>query len=40
MQENIDLFDFTLTPAEMEFMRGLNAGMRTADDPDDYPWDK
>lgn len=40
MQENIDLFDFTLTPAEMEFMCGLNAGMRTADDPDDYPWDK
>ena len=40
MQENIDLFDFELSEQDMDFMRSLECGMRTADDPDDYPWNK
>lgn len=40
MKENIELFDFALSAQDMEFMRGLNTGRRTADDPDDYPWNR
>jgi diketogulonate reductase-like aldo/keto reductase len=36
MQENIDLFDFTLTEEDMAFLYDLNAGLRTSDDPDTF----
>ena len=36
MQENIDIFDFSLTEEEMCFMRTLNTGKRTAGDPDTF----
>lgn len=36
MQENIDIFDFSLTEEEMRFMRALNTGRRTAGDPDTF----
>ena len=36
MQENIDIFDFSLTEEEMRFMRALNTGKRTAGDPDTF----
>lgn len=36
MRENIDLYDFALTEEDMDFMRSLNVGMRTSDDPDTF----
>ena len=36
MQENIDIFDFSLTEEEMCFMQTLNTGKRTAGDPDTF----
>ncbi len=36
MAENMDVFDFELSEADMAFMRSLNTGVRTADDPDGF----
>ena len=36
MQENINLFDFSLTKEEMALMRSLNTNVRTAGDPDTF----
>lgn len=40
VKENIDIFDFELTPAEMETISGLNLNRRTFErnDPDSFPW--
>ena len=38
--ENIRIFDFELTPAEMEIISGLNRNLRAYEknDPDNFPW--
>lgn len=38
--ENIDIFDFELSPAEMAIISGLNKNERTnpKNDPDNFPW--
>ena len=38
--ENMHIFDFQLTPQEMEIISGLNKNERTyqKNDPDDFPW--
>lgn len=38
--ENINIFDFELTPAEMEIISGLNRNQRAnpKNDPDNFPW--
>lgn len=36
MRENLNVFDFALSPSDMEFMRGLHTGVRTAGDPDTF----
>ncbi|MDR2930511.1 MAG: aldo/keto reductase [Propionibacteriaceae bacterium] len=36
MDENFDLFDFELTPAEMEAIEGLDTGKRLSLDPDEF----
>ena len=38
--ENLQIFDFELTPAEMAIISGLNRNERTYDknDPDNFPW--
>lgn len=38
--ENIQIFDFELTPAEMEIISGLNRNQRSNDknDPENFPW--
>jgi len=36
MQENIDVFDFSLFEEDMRFMRSLDTGVRTAGDPDTF----
>ena len=40
--ENIRIFDFELTPAEMEIISGLNRNQRAYEknDPDNFPWSK
>ena len=39
-EENIDIFDFELSPAEMAVINGLNRNERTnaKNDPDNFPW--
>jgi len=36
LQENFDLFDFRIEPADMKIMNGLNENFRIVDDPMDY----
>nr|WP_287856514.1 hypothetical protein [Prevotella sp.] len=38
--ENIRIFDFELSPKDMETISGLNKNQRTYEknDPDDFPW--
>lgn len=38
--ENMQIFDFELSPAEMEIISGLNKNLRTykKNDPDNFPW--
>lgn len=40
IKENIDIFDFELTPQEMEIISGLNKNERVnpKNDPDNFPW--
>ena len=40
VRENMEIFDFQLTPQEMEIISGLNKNQRTnaKNDPDDFPW--
>lgn len=40
VSENADIFDFELSPAEMEIISGLNRNQRTNEknDPDKFPW--
>ena len=39
-KENIDIFDFELSPVEMSVINGLNRNERTnpKNDPDNFPW--
>lgn len=39
-EENIDIFDFELSAAEMEIITGLNRNQRTntLNNPDNFPW--
>lgn len=38
--ENMDIFDFELSPVEMSVINGLNRNERTYEknDPDNFPW--
>ena len=38
--ENMDIFDFELSPVEMSIINGLNRNERTYEknDPDNFPW--
>lgn len=38
--ENVRIFDFELSPKDMETISGLNKNQRTYEknDPDDFPW--
>ena len=36
IEENIDIFDFELTDAEMEAIEALDVGERTGPDPDTF----
>ena len=40
VRENMEIFDFQLTPQEMEIISGLNKNQRTnaKNDPDNFPW--
>lgn len=40
IKENIQIFDFSLTPTEMEIISGLNKNQRVnpKNDPDNFPW--
>lgn len=40
IKENIDIFDFELTPVEMSIINGLNKNKRVnpKNDPDNFPW--
>lgn len=40
VRENAAIFDFELSPAEMEIISGLNRNQRTnaKNDPDNFPW--
>lgn len=40
VRENMEIFDFQLTPEEMEIISGLNKNQRTnaKNDPDNFPW--
>lgn len=39
-EENIRIFDFELSPSEMEIISGLNRNQRSTEknDPDNFPW--
>lgn len=36
LEENINVFDFTLTEAEMNLIKGLDTGVRTGLNPDEF----
>lgn len=40
VRENMEIFDFQLTPQEMEIISGLNKNQRinAKNDPDNFPW--
>lgn len=40
VRENMEIFNFQLTPQEMEIISGLNKNQRTnaKNDPDNFPW--